>query len=170
MKSTKILLIFLTVLTLASCKKDDGGEDEFVLNNANLSGNYELVFLRSVTVETTEVNGLQVVSTITSVGDTFQVDYFFARNGTYEATGLFRVLTTTVVNGEQTMEDAVIEDIDIQGNYTITASTSIIVIDGVTYEVSLFNENQFRITRSAINTFPNGDTVEFSEELRFVRL
>jgi len=169
MKATKCLLIFISILTLASCKKDDGGEDEFALNNENLSGNYELIFLQTVTVETTEINGLQVVSTITSVGDTFQVDYFFTNNGEYTAAGLFRILTTTVVNGEQTMEDAMIQDIDIDGNYTITSSSSLLVLDGVTFEVTLFNENQLRITRTEIDTFPNGDTVEFSEELRLIR-
>lgn len=30
-------------------------------------------------------------------------------------------------------------------------------------------ENQLRITRMEIDTFPNGDTIEYSEELRFQR-
>lgn len=170
MKPTKILLILFTALTVLSCKKDDNGVVEFVLNNENLSGSYDLILYEATRVETTNVNGLDIVSTISSIGDTFEVDYSFTPNSTYTAMGLFRILTTVVVNGELTEEDAFIETVDIpNGTYSTTTSSSILVLDGDTYEVTLFNENQVRITLEEIETFPNGDTVVYTEELHFLR-
>jgi hypothetical protein len=157
-------------LSVLSCKKDDNGPAEFVLNNENLSGTYELVFYKEIRVETTNVNGFDVVSVISEIGDTFEVDYTFTPNGRYSASGLFRIVTTTVVNGMLTMEDAFIETVAIQDrSYSITSSTSILVLDGDTYEVELFNETQLRVKLNEMQTFPNGDTVDFSVELHLVR-
>ncbi len=170
MQPNKILLVLFTVLTVLSCKKDDNGPVVFELNNENLSGNYELVFYVTTRVETTNVNGLDIVSTISSTGDTFQVDYSFTPNSTYTAMGLFRILSTVVVNGEMTDEDAFIETVDIpNGTYSTTTSASILVLDGDNYEVTLFNENEVHITLEQIQTFPNGDTTVYTEELRFMR-
>lgn len=170
MNPNKILLILLTTLLVVSCKKDDDGNDEFVLNNENLSGTYELVFYETTTIETTDVNGLDVVSTITNIGDTFEVDYTFTPDGKYSALGLFRIVFTTIVNGEVTAEDAFIETVNIpNGNFSTTSSSSILVMDGIDYEVGVFNENEFRIMYNDIRTFPNGDTEDYTEELRFLR-
>lgn len=169
MKPNQILLILLTTLMVVSCKKDDDG-NEFVLNNENLSGTYELVFYETTSIETTNVNGLDVVSVITNIGDTFEVDYTFTPDGKYSAAGLFRIVLTITVNGELTSEDAFIETVNIpNGNFSTTTSSSILVMDGITYEVGVFNENEFRIRYSEIQTFPNGDTEDYTEELRFIR-
>ena len=155
---------------MVSCKKDDDSNDEFVLNDENLSGTYELVFYESTMIETTNINGLDVVSTITNVGDTFEVDYTFTPDGKYTASGLFRIVFTTIVNGEVTAEDAFIETANItNGNFSTTSSSSILVMDGKTFKVGLFNENEIRIRRNEVQTFPNGDTEDFTEELRFIR-
>lgn len=170
MKPNKILLILFTALLVVSCKKDDDGNDEFVLNNENLSGTYELVFYSTTSIETTNINGLDVISTITNVGDTFEVDYTFTPDGKYSASGLFRIVVTIMVNGELTSEDAFIETVEIpNGNFSTTSSSSILVMDGITYEVGVFNENEFRIMYNEIQTFPNGDTEDYTEELRFIR-
>jgi hypothetical protein len=170
MKPNKILLILMTALLVVSCKKDDDGNDEFVLNNENLSGTYELVFYETTSIETTNVNGLDVVSIINNIGDTFEVDYTFTPDGKYSASGLFRIVLTIMVNGELTSEDAFIETVDIaNGNFSTTSSSSILVMDGITYEVSVFNENEFRIMYNEIRTFPNGDTEDYTEELHFIR-
>jgi hypothetical protein len=171
MRSTRILLIFLLATSLLSCKKDDDGNvTAFLLSNENLSGIYELIFFQSTLVETTNVNGLDIVSTTTNTGDTFEVDYTFTENGRYSAEGLFRIVFTVVVNGETTQEDAFIETISIQNaSYSVTSSSSILVLDEKTYEVILFNESEFRITLEEIRTFSNGDTEMYNEELRFVR-
>ena len=171
MKTLKTLLFLVLMTTiLASCKKDDNGVTEFVLNNENLSGIYELTFFRSTTVETTNINGLDIVSTITNTGDTFEVDYTFTPNGSYSAEGLYRIVFTTVVNGELTEEDAFIVTVNIQnGSYSTTSSSAILVLDGADYEVSFFSESELRITLEEIRTFPNGDTEVYNEELRFIR-
>lgn len=171
MKLSKILLILILAATVVSCnKKDDDGDSSFDLNNENLAGTYELVFYESVTTETTDVNGLEVVSVISNIGDTFQVDYIFESDGDYTADGLFRIVSTTVVNGETTSEDAYIETVEItNGSFSTTTSTSLLILDGKTYEVDLFNETEVRIRFEETQTFQNGDTEIYVEELRFLR-
>jgi len=171
MKLSKILFIFLLTLSVVSCKKDDdGGSELFNLTNENLSGSYELTFFEATTVETTNVNGLDIVSIISNIGDTFDVSYVFAENGQYTAEGVFRIVTATVVNGEITNEDAFIETVSIlNGSYSTTTSSQLLVLDGRTYEVTLFNETEVRITLEEIRTFQNGDTEVYTEELRFLR-
>ncbi len=170
MKPTKVLLILFTALAVLSCKSDDDGVQEFVLNNENLSGSYQLTFFQATTIETTSINGLDVVSTITNIGDTFDVDYFFTNDGDYTANGLFRIVFTVEVNGVITEEDAFIETVNIpNGNYATTTSTSILVLDGETYEVTLFNETELRLIFEETVTFPTGDTEVYTEELRFIR-
>ncbi|MEM7187689.1 MAG: hypothetical protein AAF466_13635 [Bacteroidota bacterium] len=140
------------------------------MNADNLSGTYELVFYSTTRIETTNVNGLDVVSTITNVGDTFEVDYTFTPDGRYTAAGLFRIVLTIMVNGELTSEDAFIETVSItNGRFSTTSSSSILVLDGIDYEVGIFNENELRVRFNEIRTFPNGDTEDYTEELRFLR-
>ena len=170
MKPIRILLILFTTLAVLSCKKDDEGVVEFVFNNENLSGSYDLVLYEATRVETTDVNGFDVVSVISDIGDTFDVDYTFTPNGRYSASGLFRIVTTTVVSGILISEDAFIETVDIpNGNYSTITSSSILVLDGDNYDVTLFNEIEVRIVFEEIETFPNGDTVVYTVELHFLR-
>jgi len=74
MRATRILLIFLLVISVLSCKKDDDGSiTVFLLNNENLAGTHALTFLSIVIDQTFDINGIPVTSHTTVVGDTFQV-------------------------------------------------------------------------------------------------
>ncbi|MFT5102653.1 MAG: hypothetical protein ACI86C_000295 [Candidatus Latescibacterota bacterium] len=169
MKLSKILLILILAATVVSCdKKDD--DNSYDLTNENVAGGYDLVFFTAITVETTDVNGLEVVSTFTDIGDTFDVAFDFDENGTYEATGLFRIVSTTVVNGETTEEDAYIETVEVlDGTFSTNASSSILTLDGDPFEVTLFDQDEMRIIFEEFETLPNGDTEMTTAELRFVR-
>jgi len=170
MKLSKILLILFVSVSVLSCKKDDDGESKFVLSNENVAGEHDLVFFKSTIVETTNVNGLDVVSTITSTGDTFDVEFDFNANGTYTASGLYRIVSKTVVNGETTDEDAYIETIDISnGTFSATSSSSVMILDGEAYEVTLFDRDELRIKYEDLITQQNGDTEMTTIEARFVR-
>jgi hypothetical protein len=176
MKSTKILLIFLSILTLASCKKndDDGDSNAFLLSKANLAGTHDLTFLTVDIEETTEINGIPVVSTITAIGSTFQVEVVFLENGTYTIEGQYLVTTTVTVAGQSETDTEIIV-LDEGGTYSLNANDETIFISGSggeigsgTFDITLFNETDFRFTQTQQIT-QNGTTGEIVSEYRFKR-
>ena len=176
MKSTKFLLIFILALTVLSCnKKDDDGATAFLLSRANLAGTHALTYLTINIEETTEVNGIPVVSTITAVGSTFQVEIIFREDGTYSIDGQY-LLTTTVTVAGQTEIDTEIFVLNEGGNYSLDANDQTIFISGSggelgsgTFDITLFNETDFRFTQVEPIT-QNGTTGEIMSEYRFERL
>ena len=174
MRSTRILLIFLLVTSLLSCKKDDNGNvTVFLLNNENLAGTHALTFLSVVIDQTFEINGIPVTSHTTVVGDTFQVLFIFAANGTFTAEGEFRVTITTTVAGQSETETEIIV-LDENGTYQLNTNAQTITIDGGgefgngTFDVVLFNETEFRITQE-LSEDNNNIITDTQSELRFVR-
>ena len=177
MKPTKILLIFVLALSVISCnKKDDDGEtNSFLLNAANLAGTHALTFLTINIEETTEINGIPVTSTITSVGSTFQVEIIFLENGTYTIEGQY-LMTTTVSVAGQSETDTEIIVLDEGGTYSIDANEETIFVSGSggelgsgTFDITLFNETDFRFTQTQVIT-TNGTTGDIVSEYRFKRL
>ncbi|GHC45377.1 hypothetical protein [Ulvibacter litoralis] len=169
MKLSKIVAVLFVALSIVSCKSDDDGANEFVYNKANLEGTYSLNYFVSTEVETTIINGYEVATTTTSTGDTFQVDFIFSENGTYTVDGEFRETYTVVVNGETTEEDSQIIVISNEtAGYSVSASTSLLILDGETYQVTVFNENELQLRLEEASS-SNGDTYLYTEELRFTR-
>ncbi len=170
MKLSKIVLVLVLALSIVSCKKkDDDGITPFLLTNANIADSHALTYYMSTLVETTNFNGLDIVSTTATVGDTFQLDYIFDENGGLIMDGAYRSSYTVDVNGTITMQDSEILVFDnLAGAYSIASSSSILVINNKSYEVTLFNETELRITREEI-TNSGGDTTVFNEEYRFTR-
>jgi len=174
MRSTRILLIFLLATSLLSCKKDDDANiTVFLLSNKNLAGTHALTFLSVVIDQTFDINGIPVTSQTTVVGDTFQVLFIFAENGTYTAEGEFRITVTTTVLGETRTETEIIV-LDENGTYQLNANAQTITIDGGgeysngTFDVVLFNETEFRITQELTDD-SNNIITDTQSELRFVR-
>lgn len=174
MRSTRILLIVLLVISVLSCKKDDDGSiTVFLLNNENLAGTHALTFLSVVIDQTFDINGIPVTSHTTVVGDTFQVLFVFAVNGTYTAEGEFRVTITTTVAGQSETETEIVV-LDENGTYQLNANAQTITIDGGgefgngTFDVILFNETEFRITQELTDD-SNNIITDTDTELRFVR-
>jgi len=177
MKATKYLLIFILALTVVSCNKndDDGESNSFLLNAANLAGTHALTFLTINIEETTEINGIPVTSTISAVGSTFQVEIIFLANGTYTIDGQYLVTTTVTVAG-QTETDTEIIVLDEAGTYSIDANAETIFVSGSggelgsgTFDITLFNETDFRFTQTEIIT-ANGISGDIVSEYRFKRL
>lgn len=177
MKATKFLLIFILALSVISCNKndDDGDTNSFLLNAANLAGTHALTFFTVDINETTEINGIPVSSTITAVGSTFQVEIIFLEDGTYTIEGQYLVTTTVTVAGQSETETQIIV-LNEGGTYSINANEETIFISGSggelgsgTFDITLFNETDFRFTQTQIIT-GNGITGDIVSEYRFERL
>ena len=168
MKLIKPLFLLMMIVSLVSCSSDDDN-NQFLLNNANLAGTYEVTFFESTEVHTGEFDGEEIVSTTTNVGDTFEVDYRFLEDGNYLINGLYRNVTTVVVENNPPSEDAGFVVIDNEaGNYSTNSDTMRLIIDEEINEVTLFNENEIRFTFE--ETWIDGeDTYIYNSEIRMTR-
>ncbi len=168
MKLLKSLLVLLVAVSIVSCSSDDDSP-QFVLNNANLSGTHSITYFTTSDTETTNVNGLDVVSEFTTVGDTFQITVIFNENGAYIIDGEYRNNYTVTVAGQIIDEGFEIIDVTNEtGNYTTNDSTMEISLDGETWDVTLFNENELRIVTE--DSYTENDVLyEYSSEIRMVR-
>ncbi len=170
MKILKSLFVLFAVVSLVSCNSDDDN-NHYILNNSNLEGLYKINHFGSTEVKTTIVDGFVVEKTTTSVGDTFEVDFTFTENGTYNVDGLFRDVFTVVVNGVLDEEQSGSDIIEINnegGNYSTNDASMTIVLDGEVYDVTLFNENEIRFTFEEMWE-ENGSEFVYSEEIRLER-
>ncbi|MEM7084761.1 MAG: hypothetical protein AAF489_01185 [Bacteroidota bacterium] len=177
MKSTKILLIFILALSVLSCKKndDDTETSAFLLTAENLAGTHALTFLTVDVEETTEINGIPVTSTITAVGSTFQVEIIFRADGTYVIEGQYLLTTTVTVAGQTEMTTEIIV-LDEGGTFSLDANEQTIFISGSgdelgsgTFDITLFNETDFRVTQTQVIT-AQGVSGDVITEYRFERL
>lgn len=171
MNISKILLVFVIAISLVSCKKDDDGATAFVLNQTNLLGTYALNYAVTTDVETININGLDIVTTTTTTGDTFQMEVSFLENNTYVTDGAYRQMYTVVVAGQTVEDDSEIIVADNEtANFTVSSGTSTLTLDGDTYEVTSFSETEMTITLEEIVTETNGDTTVYNEEFRFTKI
>ena len=170
MNISKILLVFILALSIVSCSSDDDNATSFEFNQANIVGVYGVTYLVSTSVETTDVNGLDIVTVTTITGDTFDIDFTFAENGTVLIDGAFRETFKTVVEGQTVLEDSEIIIIDNEtSNYTVTEATKVIVIAEDNYKVTAFNQNGMTLTLEETTIETNGDSYVYNEELRLIR-
>ena len=198
MKFLKILFVLFVAVSLVSCSSDDDGVDPlldtdgdgvvdiddlcpntpgtiidqgcYLFTNINVSSSpYSVTMLNTTEIQTTNVNGLDIVTEKTRVGDIFQLTYTFSENGTFVLDGEYLVNYSVVVAGEIITEDTEIIVIDNGiGSYTTNDSTMILVFDDKIYSVTLFNQNDLRITTEDIYE-ENGDEVVYTSEIRMTR-
>ncbi|CAM3327809.1 hypothetical protein [Aequorivita lipolytica] len=170
MKFAKLIFLFvLTIAAIGCSKDDDNGPAPYEYTKDNLTGTYKITFFESREVETVNVSGFDVVTTTSSIGDTFNVSSVFASNNTVTIDGTYRI-TETVTQGSQSNTETYIVDIDNEtSGYSANAATAELTIDGSTYKVSNFNPTGFTISLSETTTEPNGDNSVYTEELRFTK-
>lgn len=161
MNITKFLLVMFLAVATVSCNKDDdgGGDTPFTLTNTNLSGTYKISSASATSISTTNVAGSTVtVATTTVVGDTFQVSIIFNENGSYTATGQYRIVTTITPTGGAPIVTEEILVVDSSGTYSLNSSSQTILInsnddsfvDGL-FDVALFNETTVNLTQEDIS-------------------
>ena len=167
MKLLKSLFVLFVAVSLVSCSSDD--DNQYLLNNANLSGIYNVTMLNTTETQTTDVNGADIITVTTTVGDTFELTVDFDEDGSYVINGAYRDSYLQTVAGEIVDEGAEIIFIDNEtGDFSTSNSTMTMVLDGEVYEVELFNQNELRITSEDVEIF-NGDEYIYTSEIRMVR-
>lgn len=189
MKNLKHLLIALiAVATLVACKGDDDNNDDvFLFSNTNIAGSHDLTFFKLDAEVRGELAGIPVTAIVTGLGDTFQTTINFNANGTFIVDGQFRIATETTIGG-QTTPDSIIVNLDNEtGSYSISSNADTITFSGIepiqittlgegvtvdlidgTWDVTLFNESELRLTKTESEV--NGDTeTDSTVEIRFIR-
>jgi len=162
----------MLTISIVSCKSDDDGDSNaYLLTNANLAGNYNITMLTFNIDQVFEFNGVPVTSNTTGVGDTFQVDFVFNENGTYTAQGQYRIVTNITVGGN-TETDSEIIVLNENGSFQLNANNEKITFDGDfadgTFDVSLFNQNEIRLTQTTSEVTSDG-SIDTQAEIRMVR-
>ena len=199
MKFLKILFVLFVAVSLVSCSSDDDGVDPlldtdgdgvvdiddlcpntpgtiidqgcYLFTNINVSSSpYSVTMLNTTEIQTTNVNGLDIVTEKTRVGDIFQLTYTFSENGTFVLDGEYLVNYSVVVAGEIITEDTEIIVIDNEtGTYVANDSTMQIIVNGErVFDITLFNENELRFSHIDIYS-QNGVNIVRSEEIRMIR-
>ena len=168
MKVFKHLFTLVIFVSLIACTSDDAPLYE--LNSINLSaGTYDVTYLTSNATQTQNVNGLDIITEDITVGETFQLTITFRENGTYLVDGQYVINTQRTVAGEIVSQSTYIEDIDDEiGTYAANNSTMQLLLDETLFDVTLFNNNQLRLSTSDAYTEDNIDYFETSE-IRMVR-
>ena len=168
MKVFKHLFTLVIFVSLIACTSDD--TPLYELNSTNLSaGSYDVTYLTRNATQTQNVNGLDIVTEDITEGETFQLTITFRENGTYLIDGQYVVNTQRTVAGEIVSQSTYIEDIDDEiGTYAANNSTMQLLLDETLFDVTLFNNNQLRLSTSDAYTEDDIDYFETSE-IRMVR-
>jgi len=198
MKLLKSLFVLFIAILLVGCNSDDDSVDPlldtdgdgivdiddlcpntpgteidqgcYLLTNINVSTSpYNVTMLNSTTIQTTNVNGLDIITETIRIGDTFQLTLTFSENGTVVLDGEYRSSYVITVAGQVTDEDSEIIVIDNEAtNYSTNDSTMTMVLDGDVYNVTFFNENEIRLMLET-NYTENGDEFVYTEEITLIR-
>ena len=199
MKILKNLFVLFVTVTLISCSGDDDSVDPlldtdgdgvldiddlcpntpgtiiddgcYLLTNINLSSGptYSTTLRNTAETQTTNINGLEIISEITKVGGIFQLSTIFYEDGTFVIDGEYLETYVITVSGIVTEEDVEIITYDnVVGIYSVNNDLMTINLDGETYSVTLFNESDLIMTSESIYTLDDIDYV-IIKDIRMIR-
>jgi len=198
MRILKNIFALILIVSLASCNNDDDSIDPlldtdgdgvvdindlcpttpgtvidqgcYLFTNINVSSSpYDITLLNSTKIQTTNVNGLDIITETTTIGDTFQLTLTFSENGTVILDGEYRSTFVITVADQITDEGSNIIVIDNEtSNYSTNDSTMTMVLDDNVYSVTFFDKNEIRLTLETIYT-ENGDEFVYTENINMVR-
>lgn len=121
MKNLKFILMLGIGITIMSCG-DAISEAPFTFSTENIAGSYDIASINAEEEETaTSGSGAVVnVSTTTFIGDSFDdINFVMNANGTYTASGKYRVVITETPNGGTPVKDFEIIVFQSNGSYQI---------------------------------------------------
>ncbi len=167
MKLTKLFSILLIAVVSFSCSKSDDSSDAYQFNKDNLTGTYSLNSFKSKEIKTIKVEGFDVVTTIVSTGDTFDMMYKFDSNNVLTKDGTYRVTEVKTLGGETSQETYIIDLDGETESYSVNANTTELTIKDITYQVSNFSRTGFKISYEYVTVEENGNKVEYNEEWVF---
>lgn len=161
MKNLKFILLVCISSILLNCGDSNSGIPAFTLSNANIAGTYIISSIEGEENDTATTNSGAVVTVFTSTitADSFDdMSFTLNSNGTYEASGEYRIVIKETPNGGATTTDTEIIVFDTTGTYSINNATNTITfnpsndefIDGL-FEVITFNENTVTMTQEDID-------------------
>ncbi len=167
MKIFRLFFMTIAVIGLTACSSDDDN-NAVELTNTNLAGTYDVVFLEGSEVETDDSSGV-VVRTIEVTGDTFtDAIFIFNADGTYSASGDYRVNFTITTTNVGTVMESEIDSFDETGNYSTNNANSTITLDGEVGDVTLFDGTNLYVTFEETDSF-GGNTTVSNSEIRLVK-
>lgn len=177
MKSLKFTLFLFISTIILSCG-DDNSQPPFILSNANIAGTYDISSIEGEEKETATSNSGTVVniSTTTFLADSFDdINFVINANGTYTASGKYRVVVTETPNGGTPVKDNEIIVFDTNGSYQINTTDNTITfnpndgdfIEGL-FKVITFAENSVNLTQED-EDIDGGITTTFKGNIGLVR-
>ncbi len=172
----KILIVFITALSIVACK-DEIPEPEYPLTKENLAGTYNIKSLDANLNATAVIQGISTpVSTGTIKGDTFNVSFVINTNGTYTATGGYRITTTINPIGANSVTTSEIVAFDDAGTYTLDTDSNTITLTSNnsdflegSIQIRSFNETSFTISQETSET-EGGITIDADFTIVFERI
>jgi hypothetical protein len=171
-----ILIIFITALSMVACN-DEIPEPEYPLTAENLAGTYNIKSLDANLNATAVIQGiLTPVSTGSITGDTFNVSFVINANGTYTATGGYRMTTTINPIGASPATTSEIVAFDDAGTYTLDTDSNTITLNSNgsdflegSIQIRSFNETSFTISQETSET-EGGITIDADFTIVFERI
>ena len=179
MKFLKYILVLLMAVSITNCG-DESSAPSFVLSTANIAGSY---IINSLSIDTkvtsvTDVSGVSVpftIATSTSTGDTFQVDFVLNVNGTYTASGQYRIVSVvTPTVGSQLTNSEIISFTD-SGSYELnTTNNTLTIISSTgdfiegTMDIVTFNETTVSLSQET-EVELDAITTEINSRISFTR-
>jgi hypothetical protein len=154
-----VLILFISVL-FTYCSGDD--TEVFIdLSNSTLSDTYSIKSLNEEIKEvaTSAAAGTTVdVSTTSSIGDTFfEIDFVINANGTYTASGSYRMVSSIKPNGGDTVMENIIVSFDTAGTYTTNKTENTVTFSPNNgeflkgeFNVLKFNETTVTLTQEVV--------------------
>ena len=169
MKTLKLFVLAIAVITLSACSSDDDSSTPVVeLTNANLAGTYELIFFEDFyeRSETASDGSAVIIETETCVGDTFtNAILTLNTDGTFVTSGNFREVCQLTINSQTTSDESIVT-FDSSGSFTANDSSRTISISGVINDVTVFDGTNLYLTSEEVDT--NGsETERYETEVRF---
>ncbi|TXD52413.1 MULTISPECIES: hypothetical protein [unclassified Polaribacter] len=177
MKNLKFILTLIICVSISSCG-DDTSAPPFTLSSANIAGNYTINSINEEEEETATSNSGTVVnvSTTTFVGDSFDdINFILNANGTYTASGKYRIVITETPNGGTPVNDFEIAVFDATGSYQINNIDNTITFNPSTgdfieglFTVITFTETSIKMTQEETDV-DGGITTTLKANISLVR-
>jgi hypothetical protein len=180
MKLLKFIFVLFVTVSFTSCSDDETDATPFVLSNANISGAYNISSINFDTKVTsiTDVLGVPVpftVATSKSIGDTFNFEFVLKADGTYTASGLYRIVSViTPAAGDEVTNSEIISITD-SGTFTLnTIDAQITFFSALddflsgTFNILIFNETVLSLNQE-IEEVDDAITTEINASIRFIR-
>ena len=156
---------------------DENPAPIYPLTQQNLAGTYNIQSMRADLNATAVVQGATVpVSSGNVVGDTFQVSFIINTDGTYTASGQYRITTTVTPIGSAPVTNTEIVVFNDSGTYTLNTSNNTITMTSSnsdffegTLQIQTFNETSFSLSQE-ITEVNGGVTGTAAYTIVFVRI